>query len=409
MGIICVMGLPTLDKALQGLIEAMNEFPQISEFVGMADLAKMIGLCIAMGLAANECYQMMLGRRGLDIMKLIHIVIISICITSASAICDLAREPGQFLEETALALLQGSNQMVIDKEAELAKKQKEYLDHVKEVIAKAEQENKTEISLKDWVLHPEESLSSTIDEFVEHQKNNLKKAALAIETKLSEWIALIIRFIGEVIFQMSYFGMLVAQRIFMTILEIFAPLMFALSLSPHFKSAWSQWLSKFLSLSLWGFITYVVIYYVNHIMMYTLQCDIENYNTLMGKTEVVDWEEVGMIGMQGVGTTCMYVMALLCGAFIIRMVPEVASWCIPGGVSSGAGEKSGALATSAASGAIGGAVGASVVVAKKGDSFLQGTENAIYNAGANTASVANAYRQSTPGMLKNPPSSSKIK
>ena len=32
--------------------------------------AKMIGLCIALGVGANECFQMMLGRRGLDVMKL---------------------------------------------------------------------------------------------------------------------------------------------------------------------------------------------------------------------------------------------------------------------------------------------------------------------------------------------------
>lgn len=55
---------------------------------------------------------------------------------------------------------------------------------------------------------------------------------MAAETKMSEWINDVIRFVGELIFQMSYYGILVAQRIFMAILMIFCPIMFALSLAP---------------------------------------------------------------------------------------------------------------------------------------------------------------------------------
>ena len=52
---------------------------------------------------------------------------------------------------------------------------------------------------------------------------------VATETKVSEWINDVIRFVGELIFQMSYYGILVAQRIFMAIRMIFCPIMFALS------------------------------------------------------------------------------------------------------------------------------------------------------------------------------------
>ena len=92
--------------------------------------------------------------------------------------------------------------------------------------------------------------------------NYAQRAAVAAETKVSEWINDVIRFVGELIFQMSYYGMLVAQRIFMAIMMIFCPIMFALSLAPPWNSAWSQWMSKFLSLSLWGFVTYMCIYYI---------------------------------------------------------------------------------------------------------------------------------------------------
>ena len=42
---------------------------------------------------------------------------------------------------------------------------------------------------------------------------------------------------------------------------MFAPIMFALSIVPPWSNAWSQWISKYLSLSLWGFVTYMCLYY----------------------------------------------------------------------------------------------------------------------------------------------------
>ena len=52
------------------------------------------------------------------------------------------------------------------------------------------------------------SLLQEIDEICRRNK---------IEYYLSKWINDVIRFVGELIFQMSYYGILVAQRIFMGI------------------------------------------------------------------------------------------------------------------------------------------------------------------------------------------------
>jgi hypothetical protein len=59
----------------------------------------------------------------------------------------------------------------------------------------------------------------------------------------------------------------------------------------------------------------------------------------------------------------MYAMGMLVGAYVIRFVPEVASWLVPGGVSSSAGSTAGAVATGVVSGAASGAVAAGTIVA----------------------------------------------
>jgi hypothetical protein len=185
---------------------------------------------------------------------------------------------------------------------------------------------------------------------------------VAAETKVSEWINDVIRFVGELIFQMSYYGMLVAQRIFLTILGVFAPVMFAMSIVPPWSNAWSQWISKYLSLSLWGFVVYMSLYYIDFILLYNLQEDITAYGKLL-QGEVNSWSQIGALGLQGIGSNCMYAMGMLVGAYVIRFVPEVASWLIPGGVSASAGSVAGGVAAGAVSGAVSGAMAAGSVVA----------------------------------------------
>ena len=52
----------------------------------------------------------------------------------------------------------------------------------------------------DKLIYNVENLGSTIN-------NYAQRAAVAAETKVSEWINDVIRFVGELIFQMSYYGM----------------------------------------------------------------------------------------------------------------------------------------------------------------------------------------------------------
>lgn len=104
------------------------------------------------------------------------------------------------------------------------------------------------------------------------------------------------------------------------------------------------------------------MYYVDFILLYNLQQDMVAYNHLLHGS-VNSWEQIGALGLQGIGSNCMYAMGMLVGAYIIRFVPEVASWLIPGGVSSGAGSVAGATAmgmTTAAGAAAGSIAGSAV-------------------------------------------------
>ena len=333
------MGLPSIDESLDKLLVAMETFPNTAVLGNTIGLARILGLCLALSVGSYECWMMMLGRRGMDVMKLLRIVGISICISCSSWICFALKSPGKSLEDTTKELAKSKNKEVAAFELKVAQKQSQYLTRLRAVqdsIATAQQVAAIGKDAKWWdkLVYNIENLGTTIN-------NYAQRAAVAAETKVCEWINDVIRFIGEIIFQMSYYGILVAQRIFLAIMTIFCPIMFALSLAPPWNSAWSQWMSKYLSLTLWGFVTYMCLYYIDFILLYNLQQDIIAYNHLLTGS-VNSWSQIGALGLQGIGSNCMYAMGMLVGAYIIRFVPEVASWLIPGGVSSGAGSTSGA-------------------------------------------------------------------
>lgn len=360
------MGLPAIDQSLDKLLVAMEAFPNVAILGDTISFARMLGLVLALCIGSYECWMMMLGRRGMDVMKLLRIIGISMCISSSSWICSALQVPGRSLEATTKAMAMAKNKEVAALELKVAQKQGEYLDRLRAVqdsISTARQvaEIGEDANWWDKLVYNVENLGETIN-------NYAQRAAVAAETKVSEWINDVIRFVGELIFQMSYYGILVAQRIFIAIMIVFCPIMFALSLAPPWNSAWSQWMSKFLSLTLWGFVTYMCLYYIDFILMYNLQEDLVAYNHLLHGT-VNSWEQIGALGLQGIGSNCMYAMGMLVGAYIIRFVPEVASWLIPGGISSGAASPAGSVAMGAATmagSAAGSAVGTTVGLGTKG-------------------------------------------
>lgn len=375
---LLTMGLPVIDENLAKLMNAMKNPPTAGLFIKMVSVAKTIGISLALCVGSYECWVMILGRRGMDVMKIARIIGLAMCIGFSSTICDALSVPGNWLEGETQQMAMNKNREVAALERAVATKQQEYIDSIRSQQAKQEeqkaaQDAATEDGLLDKIQHSVENIGISI-------QNYAKQAAVLVETKISEWANDIIRFIGEIIFQMTYYGMLLGQRIFLSILKLFCPISFALSIVPPWRNAWSQWISKYLTISLWGFVVYLIVYYVDYLIMFYLESDLTAYNKLLHNA--VSWDNIGALGMQAIGTTCMYVVGMLAGAKVLSMVPEVCSWLIPGGVASGTGSAASGVATAATMTGVGAAAAAAGAA---GGAVVGGT--------LGTASMAGAYSQ----------------
>ena len=181
-----------------------------------------------------------------------------------------------------------------------------------------------------------------------------------------------------------------------------------MSIAPPWSSTWSQWVSKYATISLWAFLVYLFVFYADSIIEYTLHTDIKAYTALIGNAKGT-WAQIKTFGMQGVGTTCFYFVGMCVGAVLLKSVPEVASWLIPGGVSSSTAGSAGTsmigTAQTAGAAAVGAAAGVKAV-ASKGITIAGGTVRAggavggaIASTARNVNNAAQAY-SSTKGLAQ---------
>ena len=123
---LLTMGLPAIDESLMRLLTAMETFPKSAILGNAISFAKMLGLLLALCMGSYECWMMMLGRRGMDVMKLARIIGLSLCITYSSYICESLKMPGKGLEEVTRQMAQSKNREVAALELKVAQKQDDY-------------------------------------------------------------------------------------------------------------------------------------------------------------------------------------------------------------------------------------------------------------------------------------------
>ena len=96
---------PDLERTCTMVTDLTNgqKFGMLDSMGDAVGFARVIGLCLALCMGSYECWMMMLGKRGMDVMKLLRIVGLSMCITSSTWICNQLLIPGKALEKIGRA------------------------------------------------------------------------------------------------------------------------------------------------------------------------------------------------------------------------------------------------------------------------------------------------------------------
>lgn len=312
------MGINAIDENLVKIISNMGTLTS-SHISDATTMARALGQVLCLFVAGSECWQVMMGKKSFDFLKIARPCALGFVIFFWAAYVSAISGPGLAFANYAKIMCDAQNDKVKTWEKNNYTAAIKLNEAIKTKQAAAKMAENT---TKDKGL-----LQEVVDAGTD-LLNNIKSQMLSWMTINEVWLNNKlqdgIKWVGEICWQVSYYGILLCGQIFLGVLAIFGPISFALSVVSPWHDAWSQWTSRYVSITLYPSITYLVIVYVDQIFLYALQMD---YKTI---TAAASSEEMfAAYTNSSLGTTCCYVVACFIGCLAIRWVPELASWCMP--------------------------------------------------------------------------------
>lgn len=175
-----------------------------------------------------------------------------------------------------------------------------------------------------------EGISSVVSPIIE-LKNRLSIGIQLLLTQLLELLAIwILRIAVYIVF--------VIQIIYSTILIILGPFAVAASILPAFRDSFSTWIARFVSVSLYSGIAYLIMYIMALMQKYALNSEISKYTVLLGTDGLGgDIKKMAWFASNGILSFGTVIIVFLLSAICMFTVPSISTWIIStSGISSAA-------------------------------------------------------------------------
>ncbi|WP_027376096.1 membrane protein [Kaistella palustris] len=305
-------------------------------------------------------WQMQEGARPWEVTPMIRPTIIAFILMYWGAFTSMIQYPLQSLAEPGIALFQDIEQDANDLRIERFKKQNQILEVL--IKTQAEEEAKQE-SLDKLEKKADDSwFDIDVDKLLAPAKEWYMKMEFKIQKTLSE----IIEAVSLTILRVCTYLIFFIQKIWSYVLIVLGPIAVGMSLIPGFENSFNNWVTKFININLYSFITYTIINIGQQLIMSGYQMELDRYALIIDSAGVADMNTL-RVYVQNSGM--MYTALFPCVAYIITgigilMVPSIADSIVSAGgagiMSKGkaAGGTVASVGRAATAAAVGGAAGA---------------------------------------------------
>ncbi|WP_373709195.1 hypothetical protein [Kaistella sp.] len=318
-------------------------------------------------------WQMQEGARPWEVTPMIRPVIIAFILMYWGAFTSMIQYPLQSLAEPGIALFQEIEKDANDLRVERFKKQNQILEIL--IKQQAEEEAKQETLDKLEKKADDSWYDVDVDKLLAPAREWYMKMEFKIQKTLSE----IIEGISLTILRVCTYLIFFIQKVWSYVLIILGPIAVGMSLIPGFENSFSNWVTKFININLYTFITYTIINIGQQLIMSGYQMELDRYALMIDSGGVADMNTL-RVYVQNSGM--MYTALFPCVAYIVTgigilMVPSIADSIVSaggagimskgkaaGGTVASAGKAVGRTATAAAAGGVAGAVVAAKEIAK---------------------------------------------
>ena len=305
-------------------------------------------------------WQMQEGARPWEVTPMIRPTIIAFILMYWGAFTSMIQYPLQSLAEPGIALFKDIEKDANDLRIERFKKQNQILEILikKQAEEEAKQESLDKLEKK--------ADDSWFDIDVDKLLAPAKEWYMKMEFKIQKTLAEIIEAVSLTILRVCTYLIFFIQKIWSYVLLVLGPIAVGMSLIPGFENSFNNWVTKFININLYSFITYTIINIGQQLIMSGYQMELDRYALIIDSGGVADMNTL-RVYVQNSGM--MYTALFPCVAYIITgigilMVPSIADSIVSAGgagiMSKGkaAGGTVASVGRAATAAAVGGAAGA---------------------------------------------------
>lgn len=327
-----LQGNGVYEEGMMHFLKGMKETIWTHYDVFLADAQALCAILMLIYFAII-CYGMISGDKKLEVMPLLRPFGLVMVILWWPAFTKVIAYPGALVENRTEQLFDGSQSHINDLRMQRAKLMVDVSDALFKLQAS------TEIAKSEadtWYENAWESVKSSVKEGFSQVWNPVVEMRNRLQVGLQLLASSLLETIAIWILRISVYVIFIVQIIFSTILIILGPFSVAASILPAFRQSFSEWIARFVSVSLYSGIAYLVMYVASLFQQYALEAEILRYSELLsGEGESI--EKLSWFAANGVLSFGMVIITFIIGAITMFTVPSISTWIVStSGVSSAA-------------------------------------------------------------------------
>jgi hypothetical protein len=319
---------PLWDNNILDLIKGIKDsLPQQQ----LTTIAKEVAAVFALVYLSVKAYAMIIGEGKFEVMPLFRPFIITVIITNFSLFSEMVGYPGTASGEVGKANFE-ANANIMDQDMDTKNK-------LTDELFKTLIENTTQ--LKDYYVQSSKVDQGTGEQVADAALNMMTLGTSEALTelnayvtvyeqllwvKLSLWMQGFVTWIVLGVFKGICYCLFFLQLILLYILGCLGPISFAFSIGGPFKDSWVQWVSRYVAVSFYSTIGFIILNIACAIMNYGINQEISRLSQLLAKKDAV---AEFLASIEHVDNFIGYLFIAMVTAIAgIMSTPIVSSWII---------------------------------------------------------------------------------
>lgn len=338
-------GIDLLEQDIDNVIFRTNEFLMSGSgtsgpFWWILQISMALAALFSIIFAANLAFKMMTKNEPLDVMKLFRPLAISLVLcfwypANNTALNGIVSRHNSFCILDGLAWLPNafgsythdlySAEAIIvqDKFKEMELLMDERDQQFTENAAKTEAAKE---GMNSEGVQSAAKNGGSSQDFLEEQVLTMKLAIQTLTAGLNIGIDKLIMFLSLIMFRIGWWSTIYGQQILLGMLTIFGPIQWAFSILPKWEGAWAKWITRYMTVHLYGAALYFIGFYVLLLFDIVLSIQLENLTAITASDAAVK----GYM-MNSFLTSGYMVVASIVSLKCLNFVPDIAAWILPEG------------------------------------------------------------------------------